>query len=174
MIIINNAAFCNMDHAIEYGKKGAKKAEKKENARKKREFYENHKDTRRQAAVRWFNRFIRLRDTGNPCISCGKPSIGPNAGKFDAGHYIPAGSCSALKFNEKNVNLPCHWNCNIQQSGNRTNYRKGLIKKYGLEEVEKLEGPQPIINITVDWYKSIEEKYKAKCKELEKKLENVA
>lgn len=131
----------------------------------------NDKEKRRKAAVRAFNRFIRLRDRGNPCISCGKPSIGDAAGKFDAGHYIPAGNCTALRFDERNVNLQCHWNCNIQQSGNRTEYRKGLIEKYGQEVVDFLEGPQPTIDITVDWYREIEKTYKAKCKEMESRNE---
>ena len=106
----NGGAFCKEgDHAVKYAlenrEKGRKKlqAEKKrKHSRQKREFYENDIKTRRQQAVYWFNRFIRLRDCGQACISCGKP---PNDGRFDAGHYITAGSCSALRFDEQNVNL---------------------------------------------------------------------
>ena len=52
-------------------------------------------------------------------------------------------------------------NCNLLE------YRKGLIKKYGQEVVDFLEGPQPTVKITVDFYKQVEIKYKAKVKELE-------
>lgn len=143
-----------------------KKNEKSKNAKLKKEYYENDVPTRRKAAVLWFNKFIRLRDFGKPCISCGKPH---GSSKIDCGHYITAGSCTALRFNEFNCNAQCHWDCNIQQSGNIVGYRKGLIERYGQEVVDFLEGPQPAIKITVDWYKSIEEAYKAKCKRLEEK-----
>lgn len=130
---------------------------KKKHAKRKREFYANDKGTRRRAAVEQFHRFIRNRDHGRDCISCGKPF---GSSVFDSGHYIPAGSCAALRFDEHNVNLQCHYNCNIQQSGNRTEYRKGLIKKYGEAVVARLEGPQPTVKMRAEDYKAIEDKYK--------------
>lgn len=148
----------------ERAQKRAKAAQKKVNARKKREFYENDTKRRREAATHWFNKFIRGRDSGNPCISCDttKPNI-----QYAAGHFIPAGSCTALRFDELNVHRQCNVYCNQHKSGNRVAYRESLIKKFGQETVDFLEGPQPVIKITVDFYKAIEIKYKAKCKELE-------
>jgi len=151
--------------------KKAKQETRKKHAKHKREFYENDKATRRKAAVEIFNRFIRLRDHNQPCISCGKPSINRKPRSFDAGHYIPAGggvTSSALRFCEENVNLQCHWFCNIQQSGNRTEYRKGLIRKYGEQVVDSLEGPQPKVKTSVEYYRNIERLYKQKIAELEK------
>ena len=144
--------------------KQQKKADKDHKARKA-EFYINDLKTRREAAVYWFNRFIRLRDAGNGCTSCGNanPSI-----KYDAGHYVPAGRCSALRFNEYNVNLQCSVVCNQHMSGNRSAYRIGLIAKYGQEVVDFLDGEHATIKTTVAWYQSIEDTYKQKCKELEK------
>jgi hypothetical protein len=141
----------------------AKKAEKRVNARKKREFYEGDIKTRRKAAVREFNRFIRLRDADKPCISCGttKPV------KYDAGHYITAGSCTALRFDEKNVHKQCSWYCNKNLSGNVNGYTQGLIERFDQSIVDYLRGPQPMIKITVEFYQAIEHKYKAKCKDLE-------
>jgi hypothetical protein len=40
--------------------------------------------------------------------------------------------------------------------------------------VEILEGPQLVIDITPDWYRSIETTYKAKCKELEQQRSEAA
>lgn len=155
----------------EYAKRAqerAKKAQKKVNARKKREFYENDTKRRREAATKFFNRYIRLRDSGNPCISCGttKPDI-----QYAAGHFIPAGNCTALRFHERNVHRQCNVYCNNHKSGNRVKYRESLITKFGQETVDFLEGPQPTIKITVDFYKAIEEKYKLKCKEMENAIE---
>lgn len=144
-------------------KERALRKQKQQHRKQKREFYENDKKTRREAAVYWFNRYIRLRDTGNGCASCGnnRPGI-----KFDCGHFITAGSCSALRFNEDNAHSQCV-HCNRHLSGNVRLYRAALVTKLGEQAVLFLEGPQPIIKITVEWYKQIEDKYKAKCKELE-------
>lgn len=148
-------------------KKRRLQKQRSENSKRKRAYYANHIPTRRKAAVAAFNKFIRLRDRGLPCISCGKPSAGSGAGRFDAGHYIPAGSCSALRFDEHNVNLQCAWNCNVHKSGNHVEYRKGLIKKYGQAEVARLEGPQPTVKRRAEDYLAIEKLYKEKCAELE-------
>ncbi len=146
----------------------SEKAQKAKHSKQKREFYENDIKTRRDAAVREFNKFIRLRDSNEPCISCGttKPV------KYDAGHYITAGSCTALRFDEKNVHKQCSWYCNKNLSGNINGYTEGLVSKFGQERIDYLKGPQPVINITVDFYREIEDKYKIKCKIKCKELEN--
>lgn len=79
-----------------------------------------------------FNKFIRNRDAGQPCISCGSGT--PN----HAGHYLSQGHHSSLRFDENNTNLQCV-RCNVFLHGNLINYRIGLIKKIGEEEVMKLE-----------------------------------
>jgi len=83
-------------------------------------------------AVSVFNKFIRLRDEGQPCISCGKYK------KLQAGHYYSAGKHENLRFEEDNVNGQC-LQCNYYLSGNLLNYREGLIKKIGIERVERLD-----------------------------------
>ncbi len=157
---------CNYRCALNLAEIKRKKKEKKQNAEQKRKYYDNDIKTRREAAVRTFNGYIRLRDQGMCCISCNKPC---GSWRVDAGHYIPAGNCTALRFNEFNVNAQCHFDCNVNQSGNRTEYRKGILNKYGQEVVDFLEGPQPTIKITVQFYKDIEDKYKLKIKELKGK-----
>lgn len=172
-VLVPLGAFCSEKHLLAYSldrknqevvRRKKKDAERKENARKKREYYEQDLKTRREAAVFWFNKYIRLRDQGLPCISCGVPA---GSCKFDAGHYIPAGSCEALRFNEWNVNSQCAIRCNVHESGNRTEYQKGLVAKYNQEVVDFLEGPQPLVKKTVEYYKAIEDKYKKKCKEVD-------
>lgn len=158
---------CQFAHAMalrDKARKAKEKQEKAENRRRKKEFYAKDIKTRRKAAVYWCNLYIRKRDSGNPCISCGttSPSV-----QYHASHYITAASCTALRFDERNIHLACA-RCNSWLSGNLRPYRVALIKKLGQDVVDFLEGPQPKIKITAEWYKSIEDKYKAKCKELER------
>ena len=79
-----------------------------------------------------FNSFIRKRDEGQPCISCGKFR------ELQAGHFYSAGHHSHMRFNEDNVHGQCK-SCNYFLSGNLIEYRKNLIKKIGAERVEKLD-----------------------------------
>ena len=81
-----------------------------------------------------FNKFIRLRDKDKGCISCGTPLVN----KYDAGHYKSAGGSPEHRFNENNVHGQCVY-CNQHLHANLIEYRKGLIKRIGLEEVELLE-----------------------------------
>jgi hypothetical protein len=111
----------------------------------------------------WFNKFIRLRDRDEPCISCGTRN--PNI-VYAAGHYRTTKAASHLRFNEDNVHKQCNEYCNRQQSGNITNYRINLIKKIGVERVEALENDNRTYRYTHEELKQLIATYKAKCKEL--------
>ena len=81
-----------------------------------------------------FQRWIRKRDEKQPCISCGNL----NSPVWDAGHYLKAEVFTGLIFDEMNVNKQCR-KCNTYLGGNEVEYRKGMVKKYGLEAVRYLE-----------------------------------
>lgn len=111
-----------------------------------------------------FQKWIRLRDAKEPCISC--PST--ESKQWDGGHYLKAEIYTGLIFDEMNVNKQCAY-CNNHLQGNPVEYRKGMIKKYGLQAVEGLEAmadisrvykfsKQELIDITI--------KYKEKIKAL--------
>ena len=78
------------------------------------------------------NEYIRLRDAGKPCISCGKVAT------LQAGHYWPVGGYDGLRFDELNINGECAY-CNAWDKAHLIGYRKNLIKKIGLAEVEALD-----------------------------------
>lgn len=122
-------------------------------------------------AQRWFNKFIRLRDHDQPCISCGKP---PGGNGFhegrDAGHYRSVGSAAHLRFHEDNVHAQCV-KCNQYGAGKAVDYRIGLLRRVGLERVEALEANNETHKWTLEEVRGIAETYKAKCKELEKARE---
>lgn len=84
-----------------------------------------------EKAQKVFNAYIRKRDEGRPCISCGKEGN-------QAGHYFTVKQFSSLRFEERNVNLQCPY-CNLFAHGNQSMYRIGLVSKIGEEEVKQLE-----------------------------------
>jgi len=79
-----------------------------------------------------FNKYVRTRDQGLVCISCGKDNAN------QAGHYFPVKGFSALRFHEWNVNLQCA-GCNMYLHGNMGLYRVGLVSKIGESAVKELE-----------------------------------
>jgi hypothetical protein len=101
-----------------------------------------------------FNRFVRTRDAGQPCISCG----GNTKANTDAGHYRPTSAQPALRFNELNCHLQCR-KCNSFLGGNLTGYRIGLIAKIGVELVEWLEQDHPPAKFAIDDLKFLKAYY---------------
>lgn len=115
-----------------------------------------------------FNRYIRLRDAGLPCICCGQPmGDGVHGGAVDAGHYRSRGSAPHLRFSEDNVHAQ-RKQCNRYGSGNVVGYRLGLIERIGLAAVEALEADNTPRKYTADELKAIKADYTRKARELEK------
>jgi len=115
-----------------------KKAEKAHTERKKA--LKTTADWMKEAQTA-FNRYIRARDAGKPCISSGRPISNQNlltGSRVDAGHYRSRGAAPHLRFNVFN----CHAQSvkdNRHLSGNIVEYRMGLIDRIGLDRVERLE-----------------------------------
>lgn len=129
---------------------------KEDHARKKRLLKETDRSHWIKKAQIAFNAWIRERDKGLPCISCG---VADGVGKRNAGHYRPAGLHTALRFDPKNCHGQCE-RCNTSLSGNLIEYRKGLLKKIGIDEVEKLETNYDKKRWTILELKEICQKYK--------------
>ena len=107
-----------------------------------------------------FNKYIRLRDAGNVCISCGKKPL-----KENAGHFYNANNHWSVRFNELNVHLQCE-HCNTFLSGNLIEYRTNLINKIGLEQLTLLEAEaKKTRKFTIDELKEIINTYKKKIKQ---------
>ena len=113
-----------------------------------------------------FNRYIRLRDRGLPCISCGKP-LGGEPNSYDAGHYRSVGSAPHLRFDEQNVHGQCKY-CNCHLSGNVVAYRQGLIGRIGLKMVERIESDQVARHYDRQALRELTIEYRRKARELEK------
>ena len=109
-----------------------------------------------------FNKFIRLRDAGQNCISCNKKPL-----KENAGHFYNANNHWNVRFNEHNVNLQCEY-CNTYLHGSLIQYREGLINKIGFYKFSILKHEaSKTRKYTIEELKEIIKIYKTKCKELE-------
>lgn len=84
-----------------------------------------------QKACNWY---VRERDYGLPCISCGSVT-----GALHAGHYLGRAARPDRRFDaDRNIHGQCQ-RCNEQYSGNRAGYRPALVERIGLAAVEALE-----------------------------------
>jgi hypothetical protein len=110
-----------------------------------------------------FNAWIRERDIGLPCVSCGRH----HNGQWHAGHYRTVGGNPELRFEPLNVWRQCA-PCNNHKSGDIVNYRLELVRRIGAEKVAWLEGPHEPRKHTVEEIKTIKAEYRAKTRELKK------
>lgn len=85
-----------------------------------------------EKAQRAFNTYIRKRDSGKPCITCGKYKIEHACHFYSAGHY------SALRFNEDNVHGGC-LQCNYFKHGAGNEYRRNLAIRIGEQRILLLD-----------------------------------
>ena len=147
--------------ALEFNRqKDIKKAKKVDNIAIKA-FKGKDLRVRKAAAKMACHRYIRARDKGLPCICCNRPLTSINAG-----HYLESGNNPQIRYDEDNIHNQSIY-CNQYKGGDSDDYKGNLIKKIGLERVERLESMKGgIVKRTPDDYKEIEEYYKAKLKDL--------
>lgn len=129
---------CALTHTRELVKKKAEREAKAERKADKAKLDAMRtKPQLTKLAQQAFNAFIRARDAGKPCISCGTTlSNEPNT--YDAGHYRSVGSAPHMRFVEDNCHGQCK-HCNNYLAGNHVEYRKGLVARIGLRNVELIE-----------------------------------
>ena len=111
------------------------------------------------------NEYIRKRDEGKPCISCGKPIK-----DGDAGHYFATKGYDGLRFDEDNIFLECRY-CNRYDESHLIGYGLNIVTRIGKKRVDELF--KRAIEYKQNGYKwsrwEIEEKieyFKQKIKEL--------
>jgi hypothetical protein len=128
---------CGLKCAVSYSKAKLAEREAKESKKRQSERKEaiKKKSDYLNEAKKAFQHWIRLRDYDQLCISCGSKESNQWAG----GHYFSAYPFTGLIFEETNCHKQCNSHCNKFLSGNVTEYRKGLIQRYGIEYVENLE-----------------------------------
>jgi len=111
------------------------------------------------------NKYVRLRDKGKPCISCGKLDDGTH--QRHASHYRSTAACSSLRFNTKNIYASCQ-QCNTTKSGNLIEYRISLIKNHGEELVHWLESQNDVVRYDIEYLKRLKKIFNKKIRLKEK------
>lgn len=143
--------------------------ERRAETRRMREKLKTRSDYLREAQ-RWFNVYIRERDHGLPCISCGR---NPNdddlatGSRWDAGHYRSTGANPELRFEPLNCHRQCV-KCNRDLSGNAVNFRIGLRDRIGDEKLAWLEGPHEPKKYTADELKAMRDHYRREARRLKR------
>ena len=113
-----------------------------------------------------FNSFIRKRDEGLPCISCGKYKS-----DIQAGHFYAVKGYDGLRYFEDNVHGECS-GCNCFDESHLIGYGENIIERIGEERLAALK--QRAADYKMNGYKwsrsELEEKiayYKLKLKQWE-------
>jgi hypothetical protein len=90
----------------------------------------------RDTAWKLFSKIVRIEE-GYVCYTCGK-NLNEDKSKCHAGHYIPRGKVSALRYDRRNVHAQCV-NCNMYMSGNLSVYAVRLEEQYGMGILQEFE-----------------------------------
>ena len=160
--------FCSIEHVYQHARnlqdkaRAAKEKRARQEHRQRKEAVKTRSEWLRQAQT-VFNQYIRLRDAGQPCISCGRPDDGTH--QRHASHYKSRGAFPELAFNPLNCNASCA-QCNNFLSGNLVPYRVALIEKIGIDKVEWLEGKHEPLKLSIDEIKELIATYRLKIKQL--------
>ena len=112
-------------------------------------------------ADKYFQKFIRLRDKGKPCITCGEYRT------LECGHFISR-RFDSTRYDEKNAHGQCA-KCNRFEYGNQFEHAIQIDNLYGIGTAESLLMKSKMLSkrTRID-YERIANFYKDKCKQLEK------
>jgi hypothetical protein len=125
----------------------------------------------RKEAQKAFNDFIRARDADKPCFCCGQWRMGGEplkGGEWDSGHFRGRGANPELAFDETNVHrqLKAH----NAHDWDRVYAEAEIRRRIGDEAMERLLRPHPAKHYTRDDLRQIRDEYRAKARELARKL----
>lgn len=160
---------CSPECAIQHAKAKAATAERKAQAADRRATKAKLDALRTKPqlvklAQQAFNGYIRARDAGKPCISCGRP-LGTEPNTYDCGHYRSVGSAPHMRFVEDNAHGQCK-RCNNHLAGNHVEYRKGLIERIGLRAAELIESDSTLRKYSHDGLIEIARYYREQARKL--------
>lgn len=128
-----------------------KKAERKETKEKLLAIKPRSKYMQEAQAIA--NKYARVRDVADGCISCDKPASWD--GQWHGSHFRSVGAASATRFNLLNIHKACSI-CNNWKSGNLSEYEPRLRLKIGNDKVDWLRSQNQIIKYDTEYL----EKYK--------------
>ena len=110
-----------------------------------------------------FNAYVRERDFGMGCISCGLLPKQIFGGAVDCGHFRSVGSAQQHRFNLKNCAAQCV-KCNRFLGSNSVEMRKGMVARFGIEAVEALEADQSTRRFDIEYLSRIKRIFRKKAR----------
>jgi hypothetical protein len=147
-------------------KASQERQERKENKEAKQRI-KTRSEWLKEAQAVW-NRYVRARDAGLPCASCGARPAQKMGGTMDCSHYRSVGSAAHLRFHLHNAAAACV-RCNRELSGNIVELRKGLISRIGIAKVEAIEANNQIRKFDINYLKRLKKVFKKKAELAEKR-----
>jgi hypothetical protein len=162
---ISKKGFCGIDCAAAWGQKAVitkREREYRKSSAEARDRLKTRSDWIKEAQAA-FNAYVRERDAGRPCVSCGNST----GAKMNAGHYRTTKAAPNLRFNLKNCHIQCE-HCNSWLSGNLISYRQALLSRFGSQYVEWLESQNETRRYDVDYLKRLKAVFIKRKKHLER------
>jgi hypothetical protein len=151
---------CSYSCALDYARGKMAKKVKAENKVKKERMKTKSQHLKELQTI--FNKFIRTRDAGLPCVSCGCRVNGNG----HASHFMSVGSHPALRFNEFNCSLSCT-QCNLHLHGNLVEYSLRLPDRIGQDNYDKLIASRgDRLQLSIPEIEELKLNYRNKIKEL--------
>ena len=164
--------FCAMSCVIEHGKKGAKATTEKRKKETLTKLKAELKTTSQwlKELQKLVNKYVRLRDISDGCISCDKSSDWH--GQWHASHFYPRGRAASVRFNLWNIHKSCSI-CNDHLSGNLTEYKPRLVYKIGQDRFNAIESKhRDVVSYDIPYIRKGIKVAKRAIKRLEKRLNN--
>ena len=139
---------CSPDCALEIAREKTEAKAKRDTKVKEKAAKAQHRADKERVKTKteWFDQLqtlvnqyvLHVRDKYESCCTCGKnkPDV-----KYDAGHYRSRGACKELRFELTNIHRQCSVNCNQHGAGMRAEYKEFIVKKYGQDHLDWLDGP---------------------------------
>jgi hypothetical protein len=168
--------------ALEYVRRKNKKDHEqkiKEQRRKDKQWLEENKSKSEltKEAQKEFNKYIRLRDYFDDCISCGADRFSIEkeqgwkvGGAWDAGHFLSRGAHPNLRFNTYNAHKQCK-TCNggsgkfsHKEKTTTEKYRANLIDKIGESKVARLEEDNSIMKLDKDYLRRVRDVFRKRAR----------
>ena len=120
-----------------------------------------------KAAEKEVNRYVRLRDAADGCISCDKSASWD--GQWHASHFRSVGAASGLRFNLWNIHKACSV-CNNHLSGNIRAYTPRLLAKIGQEKFDWLQSQNAVVKRDRPYLERLKLVFLKKANRLKKRL----
>ncbi len=160
-------ADCSVIHGAKVTAAQKAKAQRQERAETKAKL-KTRSDWLKEAQAAW-NSYVRARDLGLPCCSCGAMPEQKFGGTMDCSHYRSRGSAPHLKFHLHNAAAACV-KCNRFLGGNIAALRVGLIERIGLEKVLAVEQNNEPRKFDIEYLDRIKKIFTKKAKRLANRL----